>query len=64
MLRRTILRMKKSFLESMVVENWNTLYSKETTIKENKKLEKKREKLHKKLGKVRCKLNCLEKNMA
>lgn len=64
MLQRTILRLRKSYLESLVIENWNTLYSKETTTKENKKLEKKREKLHKKLGKVRCKLNCLEKDMA
>lgn len=61
MLRRTLLRMRKSYLESMVIENWNKLYSKETTKKENKKLEKQRDKLHRKITKVNCKLKCLER---
>lgn len=62
MIRRTILRILAAFYESLILENWNVLYSEKTiTRRAIRKLARKRKKLNAKLHAIEGKLHMLER---
>lgn len=65
MVRRTILRLLAAFYTSLILENWNLLYSSDAiTVKMARKLRRKRKKLNGKLHEIEGRLKKLEGNAA